>query len=145
MNIEDLEKVTEGFEEISEIIKSGEISVEVMREGLEETYMELARGLDELRKVINGEESRLSNLEAISVIEILKRDKENYNKKEHKQEIKTVLLMSESIDKDISEEIFLPFMIKTLLLVNKITKKVHEESYKVSNKAIKKFLKEREV
>ena len=144
MKAEQLRETIEEFNNIVNTIKNGEVSIEEMRKGLETSKEEVSKAVKKLENILLGNEVEgIDSLQKYSIIEQVREELENYSKKEHKKEIKTLLEMVELMDKEIDEELFLPFIIDILGIIGKSTRSVDKDIEKTTRKTIKKFLKNR--
>ena len=143
MKTEDIVKMAEGFKEIGDAIKNEEVSITEMREGLEGVKEEIMASLETVKNVM--ENDTLIDIQSVGVRETVLAEIENYDKKEHKKDLKTVLALTAALDEEIGEKVFLPFMIYVIEKTAEILKDIQPDITKNITKILTKFLAKRNI
>lgn len=148
MKQEDLLAMAREFKEVTKAIKEDDVTIEEMKEGLAEATEHMKTVLEQLECVLTGKEVfGMSEIERARMLENLENEARNYDKKIHKQDIKTVLNMIDALDKEIGAELFFPFIIETMVASAEVIENHSDEARKMAKttrKAIKKYIKKRE-
>jgi len=142
MKAQDLMEMAKGFENIVESIKSGEATIEDFREAIDEMSEKISEQIkitvDILKKENPTGQDKVIKLALLAQIE---EESKNYDYKEHKKLVITVLEMVKELDAEVQTDLFLPFMVKTFDDVNELLEASNPEMAKAVRKGLKKFRK----
>ena len=144
MRVEDLIQSAKAYEEVAERIKSGEVKVQELREQLDLTIPAIEKAIVIIRKLLNGEDIEgISEVQKTVIKSQIEQEIIDFDYKVHKKNTITLLEMVEAIDKDIKDELFLPYIEKVLNIVVPLLDEIHSDGAKAVRKGIKKFNKKR--
>jgi len=144
MKVEDLIQAAKAYEEIAEGIKSGNIEIQDFREQLDLTVPAMKEAIVMARKLLNDEDIEgISEIQKIAIKAQLQQEMIEFNYKEHKRNVVTLLEMVEALDKDIKNDLFLPYIENLLNIVLPLLDETHSDAAKAVRKGLKKFNKNR--
>jgi len=142
MKAQDLMEMAKGFEGIVESIKSGDATIEDFREAIDEMGEKISEQIkvtvDILKKENPTGQDKVMKLALLAQIE---EESKDYDYKEHKKLVLTVLEMVKELDTEVQADLFLPFMIKIFDDVNELLEASNPEMAKAVRKGLKKFRK----
>jgi hypothetical protein len=146
MNAEKLNEMASGFEEMIKLVEDGEMTVQDVKDAIDEFKPQLEMVLTMLEAVANDEKVEgISELQVIAMKASIENEKLNFDYKSQKRTIIAMLEMLEQMDKRIESDIFLKFFIDIMLRLEPTVSKMHDDAGKAMRKAIKKFNKNREL
>lgn len=145
-NIEELNKITEDFTELSKMIKTNQITVEELRSKMDHAAKEALKGINLVKKVVKGEDvPELTEEHKKYLLDTIKEQlalssKTNLLKEQTDLMIKGLVLVQD-IDNELSESLFLPHILTILEGSLDALEVIDYNTYKATKKAIKKFKK----
>jgi hypothetical protein len=140
MNTEQLTQMVEGFNEMAKAINTGDLKVEDLKEIMNDLDKQIDVGMEMIVKIMNNEEVEgLNNIQKIAIKTQIENEVLNFDAKKQKLAIVTLLQVSQATDKEIGEDVILPFMSGLLDKMLPTIESLHKDSGKAIRKGIKKF------
>jgi len=145
MNLEKLNEMANGFEEMIQVIENGEMSINDLKEILNDFDNQVDSMLPMLEAFASGVDIEgISEIQKIAIKASIDKEILDFNYKEQKKAIVTMLKMVDAMDKRLNENIFLDFFIKTINKLEPTISLIHPEAGKAMKKGVKKFKKIKE-
>lgn len=119
------------YEETAEMIKSGEISISDMREALGACKPVITDSLTILTDVLNDKENdEISDVMRVAIKAEIASEQAKYEPASHREDIITLMSMLKTVDADIGEPLFMPFMLDILRTTLEVFRPVFPEMIK---------------
>ena len=146
MKAQELMEMAKGFKEISELIRTGEMSISDLEDVLAEMETQVDFALEETLKILQNEDpTAQEKMMKIAIEEQIKEENADFDYKEHKKLTLTILEMVNEIDEnDIKKPLLLPFMENIFKKADELLRLLMPDMAKAVRKAVKKFHKKME-
>jgi hypothetical protein len=142
MKVEQLMEMAKEYEKIVIFVKNGELSIYELKEAIGLAMEQIDIVIDLTSKILNGEEvEEISAIQRVAIMAQIEEEKINFDYKEQKRTIVTLLNMVSKMDEEINEEIFMSFIMQMFDSMLPMLDANHKDSAKAIRKGIKKFKK----
>ena len=135
----DYKVVADSFKELIPMIKSGEVTIEQVKEQMslvQEEYKNIAKTIADIYN--NVPNDSVDEITKLSIKRNLEKTIDEYDRATHEKDLKYVIDIMKTADKSINEDIFYPFIVNTLESFQNVLSTVHKESYEVVNNFLEK-------
>jgi len=141
MKAQDLMEIVKGFEEMSELIKTGEMNISELEEILLGMETDIDLIINETLMIMEKENpTAQEKMMKMAIESKTKEENKDFDYEEHKKLTLTILEMTNDIDvNDIKKPLLLPFVENTFKKSDKVLRILMPDMAKAVRKAIKKF------
>ena len=142
MRAEQLMEMATEYEKVVKQVKGGELTVAELKEALDYALEQVEQVIDLTTKVLNGEEVEgIGSIQRVAIMAQIEEEKINFDYKEQKRVVTTILQMVQKMDEEIGEDIFNSFIINMFNLTIPMLEIVQPDAAKAIRKGIKKHKK----
>jgi len=141
MKAQDLMEIVKGFEEMSELIKTGEMDISELEEILSDMETDIDLIINETLMIMEKENlTAQEEMMKMAIESKIKEENKDFDYKTHKKLTLTILEMTNDIDvNDIKKPLLLPFVENIFKKSDKLLRILMPDMGKAVRKAIKKF------
>jgi len=133
--------MAEGLQDIVTAIKSGEVTVEEMKEVLPEMVEDATKSFDMILDVVNEVPNDDLDLVTRTSIKLaLKESVEEYNTEEHAKAIDMAMDIAKSADADIGEPLIVPMLSDLMIRMIPMLEVILPESVEVVQETVNKYV-----